>query len=128
MSFPEPITAAFPKAKVQTCIFHSVRPSLNVCARKDRKGGGGLRLIYGATTADQAAAALDACEDKWAVKFASIAPKWRRAWQQVIPFFSFDPAIRKIIYTTHAIENLNPVIRKSSKRAGHSQPNKPSRN
>jgi len=117
--FPEAITAAFPDAAVQTCIVHLVRHSLNFCAWKDRKAvAADLRLIYGAPTADQAAAELDAFEDKWAGKYASIAPAWRRAWQEVIPFFAFDPAIRKIIYTTNAIESLNRVIRKSIKTRG----------
>ncbi len=117
--FPEAITAAFPEATVQTCIVHLVRHSLNFCAWKDRKAvAADLRLIYGAPTADQAAAELDAFEEKWAGKYASIAPAWRRAWQEVIPFFAFDPAIRKIIYTTNAIESLNRVIRKSIKTRG----------
>ena len=117
--FPEAITAAFPQAAVQTCIVHLVRHSLNFCAWKDRKAVAvDLRAIYGAVTADQAAAQLDAFEDKWARKYASIAPAWRRAWQEVIPFFAFDPAIRKIIYTTNAIESLNRVIRKSIKTRG----------
>ena len=117
--FPEAITAAFPAATIQTCIVHLVRHSLNFCARKDRKVvAADLRLIYGAPTADQAAAELDAFEEKWAGKYASIAPAWRRAWQEVIPFFAFDPAIRKIIYTTNAIESLNRVIRKSIKTRG----------
>ena len=64
-----------------------------------------LRQIYSAPTADQAGVALDAFEEKWAGKYASIAPAWRRAWQEVIPFFAFDQAIRKIIYTTNAIES-----------------------
>ena len=117
--FPEAITAAFPAATIQTCIVHLVRHSLNFCAWKDRKVvAADLRLIYGAPTADQAAAELDAFEEKWAGKYASIAPAWRRAWQEVIPFFAFDPAIRKIIYTTNAIESLNRVIRKSIKTRG----------
>src|SRR6056297_1072938 len=103
--FPEAITAAFPDATVQTCIVHLVRHSLNFCSWKDRKAvATDLRLIYGAPTADQAAAELDAFEEKWAGKYASIAPAWRRAWTEVIPFFAFDPAIRKIIYTTDEIE------------------------
>jgi transposase-like protein len=77
-----------------------------------------LRLIYGAATADLAGAELDAFEERWAGKYASIAQAWRRAWQEVIPFFAFDPAIRKIIYTTNAIEILNRVIRKSIKTRG----------
>ena len=101
--FPEAITAAFPQATVQTCIVHLVRHSLNFCAWKDRKVvATDLRRIYSASTAEQAAAELDAFEGKWAGKYASIAPAWRRAWQEVIPFFAFDPAIRKIIYTTNA--------------------------
>ena len=73
-----------------------------------------LRLIYGAPTAEQAAAQLDAFEEKRARKYASIAPAWRRAWQEVILFFAFDPTIRKIIYTTNAIESLNRTRRENS--------------
>ena len=117
--FPDAITVAFPEATVQTCIVHLVRHSLNFCAWKDRKAvATDLRRIYGAATADQAAAELEAFEEKWAGKYVSIAPAWRRAWQEVIPFFAFDPAIRKIIYTTNAIESLNRVIRKSIKTRG----------
>ncbi|MCF7778098.1 IS256 family transposase [Sulfitobacter sp. M220] len=88
-------------------------------AVKDRKEvAADLRRIYSAPTADQAGLELDAFEEKWAGKYASIAPAWRRAWQEVIPFFAFDPAIRKIIYTTNAIESLNRVIRKSIKTRG----------
>jgi putative transposase len=117
--FPDAITAAFPETAVQTCIVHLVRHSLNFCAWKDRKAvAADLRRIYSAPTADQAGLELDAFEEKWASKYASIAPAWRRAWQEVIPFFAFDPAIRKIIYTTNAIESLNRVIRKSIKTRG----------
>jgi transposase-like protein len=71
---------------------HLVRHSLNFCAWKDRKAvAADLRLIYGAPTADQAATELDMFEEKWAGKYASIAPAWRRAWAEVIPFFAFDP-------------------------------------
>ena len=94
--FPDAITAAFPDAAVQTCIVHLVRHSLNFCAWKDRKAvATDLRRIYGASTADQAAVELDAFEGKWAAKYASIAPAWRCAWQEAIPFFAFDPAIRR---------------------------------
>jgi hypothetical protein len=93
---------------------HLVRHSLNFCAWKDRKVvAADLRLIYGAATADLAAAELDAFEEKWAGKYASIAPAWRRAWQEVIPFFAFDPTIRKIIYTTNAIESMNRIRREN---------------
>lgn len=117
--FPEAITAAFPDAMVQTCIVHLVRHSLNFCSWKDRKVvAADLRRIYQAATAELAADELDAFEEKWAGKYPSIAPAWRRAWQEVIPFFAFDPAIRKIIYTTNAIESLNRIIRKSIKTRG----------
>ena len=95
------------------------RHSLNCFSWKDRKAvAADLRRIYGATTADQATDELDAFEEKWAGKYASIIPVWHRAWQEVILFFAFDPAIRKSIYTTNAIESLNRVIRKSIKTRG----------
>ena len=113
---PDAITAAFPQAMVQTCIVHLLRHSLNFCSWKDRKAvAADLRRIYSAPTAE---AALDAFEEKWAEKYASIAPAWRRAWAEVVPFFAFDPVICKIIYTTNAIESLNRVIRKSIKTRG----------
>lgn len=117
--FPEAITAAFPDTMVQTCIVHLVRHSLNFCSWKDRKAvAADLRRIYGAATADMAAAELDAFEERWSGKYASIAPAWRRAWQEVVPFPAFDPAIRKIVYTTNAVESLNRIIRKSIKTRG----------
>lgn len=117
--FPQAITAAFPETIVQTCIVHLVRHSLRFCNWKDRRYVAvDLREIYGAATAEQAAEVLDRFEEKWAGKYPSIAPAWRRAWDEVIPFFAFDPAIRKIIYTTNAIESLNRVIRKSIKTRG----------
>ncbi len=112
--FPEAITAAFPETTVQTCVVHLVRHSLNFCSWKDRKAvAADLRKIYQAQTAAIAAEQLDAFEAAWGDKYPSIAPAWRRAWQEVIPFFAFAPAIRKIIYTTNAIESLNRVIRKT---------------
>ena len=124
--FPEAITAAFPETTVQTCIVHLVRHSLNFCSWKDRKAvAADLREIYTAATADQAAAVLDAFEEKWAGKYASIAPAWRRAWNEVISFFAFDPAIRKIIYTTNAIESLNRSSASRSRRAAHSRLKRP---
>ena len=77
-----------------------------------------LRRIYEAPPAGIDADELDAFEEKRAGKYASIAPAWRRAWQEVIPFFAFDPAIRKIIHTTNAMESLNRAIRKSIKTRG----------
>ena len=117
--FPEAITVAFPETAVQTCIVHPVRHSFNFCSRKDRKSvAADLRRIYKATPAGIAADELDTFEEKRAGKYAFIAPAWRRAWQEMIPFFAFDPAIRKIIHTTNAMESLNRAIRKSIKTRG----------
>ena len=105
--FPDAINAAFPDTTVQTCIVHLVRHSLNFCGWKDRKAvAKDLKLIYQAVDDGEAAKALDDFEAEWGDKYPSIAPSWRRAWQEVIPFFAFPPAVRKIIYTTNAIESL----------------------
>lgn len=77
-----------------------------------------LRWIYSAPTAEVAEVALDVFEEKWTGKYACIAPDWRGAWAEVVPFFAFDSAIRKIIYTMNVIESLNRVIRKSIKTRG----------
>lgn len=124
--FPEAITAAFPETMVQTCIVHLIRHSISFCSWKDRKAvAAGLRPIYEAPTAEEAAHRLDAFQQTWAgnrrfasAKYSSIAPAWRRAWAEVIPFFAFSTAIRKIIYTTNAVESLNRVLRKTLKTKG----------
>ena len=117
--FPEAITAAFPETMVQTCIVHLIRHSMNFCSWKDRKAvAADLRPIYEAPTAEEAARQLDAFEKKWAGKYPSIAPAWRRAWAEVTPFYAFSAAIRKIIYTTNAVESLNRVLRKTLKTKG----------
>ena len=117
--FPDAINAAFPETTVQTCIVHLVRHSLNFCGWKDRKAvAKDLKQIYRATDDVEAEKALADFEAEWAQKYPSIAPSWRRAWQEVIPFFVFPPAVRKIIYTTNAIESLNRVIRKTAKTRG----------
>ena len=117
--FPDAINAAFPETTVQTCIVHLVRHSLNFCGWKDRKAvASDLKRIYQATDDKEAEKALADFEAEWGQKYPSIAPNWRCAWQEVIPFFAFPPAVRKIIYTTNAIESLNRVIRKSTKARG----------
>jgi len=117
--FPDAINAAYPDTTVQTCIVHLVRHSLNFCGWKDRKEvAKSLKHIYRAVDDETAAKALDAFEEEWGRKYPSIAPSWRRAWQEVIPFFAFPPDVRKIIYTTNAIESLNRVIRKTTKTRG----------
>jgi len=117
--FPEAITAAFPQTTVQTCIVHLVRHSLNFCSWKDRKAvAAKLREVYSAETAEAARDALEAFDDAWGRQYPSIAQAWRRAWEEVIPFFAFSPEIRRVIYTTNAIESLNRVIRKAIKTRG----------
>src|SRR5690606_39359947 len=92
---------------------------MNFCSWKDRKAvAADLRPIYEAPTAEEAARQLGAFEEKWVGKYPSIAPAWRRAWAEVIPFFAFSAPIRKIIYTTNAVESLNRVLRKTLKTKG----------
>jgi len=117
--FPEAINAAFPETTVQTCIVHLVRHSLNFCSWKDRKAvAAKLREVYSAETAAAAWDALEAFDAEWARQYPSIAQAWRRAWEEVIPFFAFSPEIRRVIYTTNAVESLNRVIRKAIKTRG----------
>ena len=117
--FPDAINAAFTETTVQTCIVHLVRHSLTFCGWKDPKEvAKSLKRIYQATDDIQAAKALDDFEAEWGNKYPSIAPSWRRAWQEVIPFFAFPPDVRKIIYTTNASESINRVIRKTTKTRG----------
>lgn len=117
--FPEAIAAAFPQTTVQTCIVHLVRHSLNFCSWKDRKAvAARLREVYGAETAEAAREALEAFDEEWGGRYPSIAQAWRRAWEEVIPFFAFGPEIRRVIYTTNAVEALNHVIRKAIKTQG----------
>jgi transposase-like protein len=119
--FPEAITAVFPLARVQTCIVHLTRLSLSFCGWRDRKQvAEALRAIYRAETAEAAEARLSEFEEgPWGKKLPMIAPIWRRNWEQVIPFYSYPPEIRKMIYTTNAIESLHMQLRKVLKNRGH---------
>jgi putative transposase len=117
--FPEAIGAVFPQTTVQTCIVHLIRNSLAFVSWKDRKAIlPDLKAIYRAGTAEEAAAQLDAFEAAWGARYPAIAPSWRRAWQHVVPLFAFPPAIRKMIYTTNALESLNRSLRKIIKTRG----------
>lgn len=118
--FPEAINAVFPKCMVQTCIVHLVRYSLNFCSYKDRKQvAADLKTVYSAETAEIAEQRLEEFDEKWRDQYPSIAQSWRRNWEQVIPFYAFPKDIRRIIYTTNAIESLNASIRKIIKSRGH---------
>jgi len=107
--FPEAIEAVYPQAHIQTCIVHLIRNSLNLASWKDRKAlAAALKPIYQAATADAAAAALEAfAQGEWGQKFPTVVSMWQRQWERVIPFFAYPPAVRKIIYTTNAIESMH---------------------
>jgi len=119
--FPEAITAVFPDAMVQTCIVHLLRHSLEFVAYKDRKAvAAALKEIYRAVDATAAEAALSAFEaGPWGRKYAAIAPSWRRAWGEVVPFFAFPAEVRRLLYTTNAIEALNSKLRRAVRARGH---------
>jgi putative transposase len=119
--FPEAINAVFAETQIQTCIVHLIRNSLDFCSWKDRKPvAQELKTIYRADDAQAAAAALQEFEDgPWGKKFAAITAMWRRHWAHVIPFFAYPPEVRKMIYTTNAIESLNSTLRRSVRIRGH---------
>ncbi len=119
--FPEAINAVFPQTVVQTCIVHLIRHSLDFASWKDRKPvAQALKTVYRATDATAGQAAMDAFADgPWGAKYPAIAQSWRRNWNLVIPFFAFPEAVRRIIYTTNAIEALNSKLRRAVRARGH---------
>jgi putative transposase len=111
--FPEAIGAAFPMAIVQTCIVHMIRATLRFVSYVDRKPlVRDLKPIYTAPTEAAALAALDAFEQRWGTKYPGAAKGWRTRWNEVIPYLAFPGPIRKILYTTNAVESLNAEFRK----------------
>jgi putative transposase len=119
--FPEAITAIFPDTVVQTCIVHLIRYSMQFASWKERKAiAAALKPIYAAASAEAAQAALEDFEQgPWGEKYPPIAQSWRRNWEQIIPFFAFSPEVRRIIYTTNAIESLHSQVRKTIRNKGH---------
>lgn len=114
--FPDAINTVYPKAKVQLCIVHMVRNSLKYVSFKDRKAvAKDLRKIYKSITLTDAEAALKAFAETWDSKYVSVSKIWERNWENIITIFDYPEEIRKIIYTTNAIESLNSVLRKSIK-------------
>ena len=112
--FPEAIEAAFPKAQTQLCIVHMVRNSLRYVTTKDMKAvAQDLKAIYSSTTLEAAERALSEFSKKWSVKYPRIEASWRKNWENLITIFNYPMEIRKIFYTTNAIESLNSVIRKA---------------
>jgi putative transposase len=117
--FPEAITSVFPQTLVQTCIVHLIRNSLSFVTWKDRKTIlPSIKAIYRAENADMALVRLEEFEAEWGRRYPAIGQAWRRAWEHVIPFFAFAPGIRKMIYTTNAVEALNRSLRKIIKTRG----------
>jgi putative transposase len=117
----EALAVVYPATTLQTCIVHLIRNSLDYASWKHRKElAAALRPIYTAASAEAAEAELDAFErGSWGQRFPTVAPAWRRAWAHVIPFFAFPPAVRKVIYTTNAIESIHARLRKIIKTRGH---------
>jgi len=117
----EALTVAYPATTLQTCLVHLIRNSLELAGWQDRKAlAVALRAIYTAASAEAAGGALDAfAEGPWGRRFPTIVKMWRQAWEHVIPFFAFPPAVRRVIYTTNALESVHARVRKIIKTRGH---------
>jgi|EndMetStandDraft_5_1072996.scaffolds.fasta_scaffold135450_1 transposase-like protein len=117
----EALAAVYPATTLQTCLVHLLRHSLEYANWKERKPmAAALRPVYAAPSAEAGAAALDAfARGPWGQRFPTVVAAWRRAWTAVIPFFAFPPDVRRVIYTTNALESLNAQIRKIIKTRGH---------
>ncbi len=111
--FPQAIESVYPQAEVQLCIVHLLRASLNYVNWKERKQvAADLKPIYRAATAEQAELELAAFASKWGDKYGAIVKQWRENWQRVIPFFAFPEEMRRVVYTTNAVESLHMSMRK----------------
>jgi putative transposase len=118
--FPEAIEAIYPNTTVQTCIVHLIRHSLKYVPRREREQvARDLKPIYTAVDADAAQAALEAFDETWGSRFPVITQAWLNAWEYVTPFLAFPPEVRRVVYTTNAIEALNRQLRKAIKTKGH---------
>lgn len=116
---PDAIEAVYPKTAVQLCIVHMVRHSLNYVSWKLRKAvAADLKTIYAASTVDEAQTRLDEFDEKWGADYPTIVKSWRSNWPRITPFFDYPPEIRRIIYTTNAIESVNMSLRKITKNRG----------
>jgi putative transposase len=117
--FPEAIEAVFPRTQVQLCIVHMVRHSLNFVGHKQRKEvASDLKKIYRAATREEAERELDRFSEKWDARYPPISQAWRRHWERLAVFFAYPPEIRRVIYTTNAIESTNMGVRKVIKTRG----------
>ncbi len=117
--FPDAIEAIFPATTVQTCIVHLIRSSLKYVPRREREQvARDLKPIYTAINAEAAQAELETFDEKWGQRFPVITQAWLNAWEHVIPFLAFPAEVRRIVYTTNAIEALNRQLRKAIKTKG----------
>lgn len=118
---PDALATVFPRTTLQTCIVHLIRHSLEYAGYRDRRElARALKAIYTAPSADAAARALEAFDaSPLGTRFPTVTAAWRRAWTQVVPFFAFPPAIRRVLYTTNALENVHRQLRKIIKTRGH---------
>ena len=117
--FPQAIESVLPHAQVQLCIVHLTRASLNYVSWKERKAvARDLKAIYRAETVETAEQELNTFSKKWDARYPTISSLWKRHWEQVIPFFAYPAEIRRIVYTTNAVESLNMLLRKIIKTRG----------
>jgi len=117
--FPDAIEAVFPKTQVQLCIVHLTRGSLRYVSWKERKAvARDLKTIYQAPSLEAAEEGLEAFSAQWDSRFPQISRMWRTHWANLTPFFDYPPAIRKVIYTTNAVESVNAQLRKVTKHRG----------
>jgi putative transposase len=119
--FPDAINAVFPETTVQTCIVHLLRNSLYFASWKERRElATKLKSIYCALDDKEAEASLTDFENgDWGKKYPAIGQIWRRDWQEIIPFYAFPKDVRRILYTTNAIESLNAKLRRAVRARGH---------
>jgi putative transposase len=118
--FPEAIEAVFPEAWVQTCIVHQIRSSMRSVAYKDRKRvAADLKPVYGAPNIEAAEHELAAFDERWGERYPMIAQSWRDRWEHITPFLALPADLRRAVYTTNSIENLNRQISKTIKTRGH---------
>ena len=116
---PEAIETVFPKTEVQLCIVHLLRQSLNYVGWKQRKEvASDLKPIYSAATREEAQLRLEEFASKWDSRYPTISPIWRRNWERIVPFLAYPEEIRRVIYTTNAIESVNRGLRKIIKNRG----------
>lgn len=117
--FPEAIETVFPQAQVQLCIVHMVRHSLNFVGYKERKEvATDLQKIYRSASRDEAELRLSEFAEKWDAKYPTISQSWHRNWERLVPFLAYPAEIRRVIYTTNAVESVNMSLRKIIKNRG----------